>query len=182
MMQRRTHFYLAFLTGLFLSFMAPSIFADTVATDPLNRDPKVREAFDRFYIMDYPGSISRFKAIRSEHPKNPIATAYFLFASVFEELFRLDLLDTTFYANDGFLTGKHTVVEDPQMRDRIKDLTDQTVDESNQQLKTNEKDVNALFARGWAKSLEATYVAMVERSFGSALRLANQAHSDHARV
>src|SRR5215470_8464148 len=162
MMQRRTHFYLAFLTGLFLSFMAPSIFADTVATDPLNRDPKVREAFDRFYIMDYPGSISRFKAIRSEHPKNPIATDYLLYASVFEELFRLDLLDTTFYANDGFLTGKHTVVEDPQARDQIKGLAEQAVEESDQLLQINQNDINALFARGWAKSLEAAYVAMVE--------------------
>jgi tetratricopeptide (TPR) repeat protein len=56
------------------------------------------------------------------------------------------------------------------------------VNEANQQLQTNPNDVNALFARGWAKSLEATYLAMVERSFGSALRLASQAHSDHARV
>ena len=183
-MRRRTHLYLTLLAALFISFpyCVWATAAGDVETNPLNRDPKVREAFDRFYIMDYKGSISRFETIRSQHPKEPIATAYLLYATVFEELFRLDLLDTTFYANDGFLTGKHTVVEDPQMRDRIKDLTDQTVDESNQQLKTNEKDVNALFARGWAKSLEATYVAMVERSFGSALRLANQAHSDHARV
>ena len=182
MIQRRTHFYLAFLTGLFFSFLAPSIFADTVATDPLNRDLKVREAFDRFYIMDYPGSISRFKAIRSEHPKNPIATDYLLYASVFEELFRLDLLDTTFYANDGFLTGKHTVVEDPQARDQIKGLAEQAVEESDQLLQINPNDINALFARGWAKSLEAAYVAMVERSFSAALKLALQARNDHVKV
>jgi tetratricopeptide (TPR) repeat protein len=42
--------------------------------------------------------------------------------------------------------------------------------------------VNALFARGWAKSLEATYLAMVERSFSPALHLALQARSDHARL
>jgi len=156
--------------------------AGAVDTNPLNRDPKVREAFDYFYIMDYPGSISRFETIRSEHPNNPIATDYLLYATLFRELFRLDLLDTTFYANDGFLTGKHTVVEDPQIRDRIKELTDQAVDEANQELKENPNDVNALFARGWAKSLEATYLAMVERSFGAALKLAMQAHADHAKV
>ena len=173
---------LALLTGLLFSFWALPALADPVETNPLNRDPKVREAFDRFYIMDYNGSISRFETIRSEHPENPLATAYLLYSTVFEELFRLDLLDTTFYANDGFLTGKHIVTEDPQVRDHIKQLADQAIDEANQQLKTNENDVNALFARGWAKSLEATYQAMVERSFSSALRLASQAHSDHAKV
>lgn len=167
---------------MFVSLLAQIAFADTVQTNPLNRDQKVRKAFELFYIMDYNGSISRFEAIRSEHPKNPIATDYLLYATVFQELFRLDLLDTTFYANDGFLTGKHTVAEDPKARDRIKGLTDQAVDESNQLLKSNSNDVDALFARGWAKSLLAAYQAMVERTFGSALKLANQARNDHARV
>jgi hypothetical protein len=34
-------------------------------------------------------------------------------AVIFQELYRLDLLDTTFYANDGFLTGRHATEEDP---------------------------------------------------------------------
>jgi tetratricopeptide (TPR) repeat protein len=161
---------------------AQSALADLVETNPLNHDPKVREAFERFYIMDYNGSILRFETIRSEHPKNPIATDYLLYSTVFQELFRLDLLDTTFYANDGFLTGKHTVVEDPRIRAHIRDLTDQAVNEANEQLKTNPNDVNALFARGWAKSLFAAYQAMVERSFGAALKLATQARGDHQKV
>lgn len=165
-----------------LAFWAPSAFAATVDTNPLNRDPEVRAAFERFYIMDYDGSISRFEAIRSKHPNDPIAADYLLYSMLFKELFRLDLLDTTFYANDGFLTGKHTVVEDPKARDQIKSLSDQAVDEANQQLKGNPNDINALFARGWSKSLLATYQAMVERNFNSALHLATQARGDHQKV
>lgn len=182
MTPKRPQFCLALLTGLFLLLGVWPAFGEPVETNPLNNDPQVREAFERFYIMDYPGSISRFETIRGEHSGNPIATDYLLYATVFEELFRLDLLDTTFYANDGFLTGKHTVVEDLHKRDHIKDLADHAVEEANRQLKTNQNDVNALFARGWAKSLLAVYQAMVERSFGSALRLANQARNDHAKV
>jgi hypothetical protein len=40
-------------------------------------------------------------------------------AVLFQELYRQDLLDTTFYANDGFLTGRHATEEDPKTRDRI---------------------------------------------------------------
>lgn len=183
-MRRPAHLHFALLAGLLFSFSfyAQTAFAGAVETNPLNRDAKVREAFDRFYIMDYNGALSRFQAIRNEHPNNPLATDYLLYTTVFKELFRLDLLDTTFYANDGFLTGKHTVVEDPHARDQIKSLSDQAVDQANLQLKANPNDVNALFARGWAKSLEATYLAMVERSFSAALRLANQARGDHARI
>lgn len=179
----RTRLLLALTTGLlaFCFEMQPA-HADTVDTNPLNRDPQVREAFAHFYIMDYDGAVSRFEAIQNAHPNEPIATDYLLYTRLFKELYRLDLLDTTFYANDGFLTGKHTVVEDPQVRDQIKALTDKAVDLSDQQLKTNQNDVNALFARGWAKSIQAVYLAMVERSFSSALHLALQARSDHARI
>ena len=180
-MRRRTLTYLALLTGLFLS-RHNAAFAAQVDTDPLNHDSQVREAFYRFYIMDYAGAIAGFEKVQSAHPDDPIATDYLLYTRLFQELYRLDLLDTTFYANDGFLTGKHTVVEDPQVRDQIKELSDKAIDQSNTQLKVNQNDMNALFARGWAKSLQATYLAMVERSFSAALKLATQARSDHAQV
>lgn len=156
--------------------------ADAVDTDPLNRQPEVRDAFQHFYSMDYDAAIARFERIHSEHAGDPMATDYLLDAVLFRELNRLDLLDTTFYANDGFLTGKHTVTEDPATRDRIKALTDEAVNEASAELKTNPNDVNALFARGWAKSLEATYLGMVERAFGAGLKQAFGARSDCDRA
>jgi hypothetical protein len=172
------------LTVLAVMILLPirSLAAQTVDTDPLNRDPEAREAFQFFYNMDYEGALARFNKIQAEHPSNPIATDYILYVTLFQELFRLDLLDTTFYANDGFLTGKHTVVEDPMVRDHIKALADKAFDQANDELKKNPNDVNALFARGWARSLEATYLAMVERSFGSALKLALGGKNDHEKV
>jgi len=178
--------FFAYPTPLLLVMLAASVsqaaMAETVSTNPLNRDPQVREAFQRFYNLDYDGAIARFEKIQAQHPSDPIATDYLLDATLFKELNRLDLLDTTFYANDGFLTGKHTVIEDPKVRDQIKTLSDKAVDQANAQLKVNSKDANALFARGWARSLEATYLAMIERGFGAGLRLALGARSDHDKV
>jgi len=156
--------------------------AQTVDTDPLNRDPLVRVGFEYFYNMDYADALVTFEKVQIEHPSNPIATDYILYVTIFRELFRLDLLDTTFYANDGFLTGKHTVVEDPQVRDQVKALADKAMNQANDELKRNPNDENALFARGWARSLEAVYLAMVERSFGSALKMAYGAKNDNERV
>jgi tetratricopeptide (TPR) repeat protein len=155
---------------------------ERVDTNPLNREPDVQEAFSHFYNMDYEAAVPRLKKIRQEHPGNPMATAYLLDAVLFQELNRLDLLDTTFYANDGFLTGKHTVVEDPNVRDKVRELSDAAIDEADAVLKSNPNDVNALFARGWVKSMQAVYSAMVERTFGGALRQALGARNDCDRV
>jgi tetratricopeptide (TPR) repeat protein len=153
-----------------------------VDTDPLNYEPLVREGYQHFYILDYDGALVRFDKVAEAHPNNPMALDYVLNATVFRELYRLDLLDTTFYANDGFLTGKHPVPEDIPTRDRIFALEDRIVGLCDARLKTNNKDVNALYARGWAKSLRAAYMAMVERSFSAGMHLALQARSDHQRV
>lgn len=154
----------------------------SVHTNPMNFDPQVKEAYHFFYLLDYPAAVDRFEHFRQEHPGDPYATAMLLDADVFQELYRQDLLDTTFYANDGFLTGKHATAEDPKRRDQIFALADEAVREADSQVNKNPNDVDALFARGWARSLKCTYIAMVERSFGSGFRLATRAKDDCERV
>jgi len=156
--------------------------ASGVHTNPLNRDPLVREAFEHFYNLDYPGSVERFERFHAAHPGDPQGTVLLLDAVLFQELYRLDLLDTTFYANDGFLTGRHATAEDPKARDRVFALADETIREADWRISKNQNDVDAYYARGWARALKCTYIAMVERGFGAGFRLATKAREDHARV
>jgi tetratricopeptide (TPR) repeat protein len=167
--------------ALLLSF-APGAFASPVHTDALNRDPQVRDAYEHFYNLDFPGAVDRLQRVHAQHPGDPQATALLLNAEIFEELYRLDLLDTTFYANDGFLTGRHATQEDPQARDRIFALADEAVHQADERIDKNSNDIDALFARGWVRSLRCAYVAMVERSFSTGFRLATKAKDDEAKV
>ena len=113
------------LAGLAILLTAALGRADTkVHTNPENLDPEVREAYHYFYLLDYPAAVERFERFHEEHPGDPQATALLLNAVVFQELYREDLLDTTFYANDGFLTGKHATEEDQKTLDRIFSLAD----------------------------------------------------------
>jgi len=153
-----------------------------VHTNQLNYDPLVREAYDHFYNLDYPGAVERFERFHGQHPGDPQATTLLLDAVLFQELYRLDMLDTTFYANDGFLTGRHATEEDPKTRDRILALADEAIREADWRIDRNPNDIDALYARGWARSLKCTYLAMVERSFRSGLWLAIKAKDDHVRV
>jgi hypothetical protein len=153
-----------------------------VHTNPMNYDPQVREGYSHFYNLDYPGAVGRFEHIHAAHPGDPQATTYLLEAVLFQELYRQDLLDTTFYANDGFLTGRHATQEDPKARDRILGLADEAVREADWRLSRNPNDVDALYARGWARALKCTYLAMVQRGFGAGFRLAMKAKDDENRV
>ncbi len=153
-----------------------------VDTNPLNLDPLVRQAFERFYILDYDGALSRFEKVQEKNPDNPLAVDYVLDAVIFRELYRLDLLDTTFYAHDGFLTGKHVVATAPGVAERVNSLFTNAVAISEQQLNKRPEDVDALFARGWARSLRAVYIGLLQRSFISALHVALQARGDNEKV
>ncbi len=151
-------------------------------TNSLNRDPLVREAYIHFYNLDYPGAVERFERFHAAHPGDPQATTLLLNAVLFQELYRLDLLDTTFYANDGFLTGRHATEEDPKTRDRILGLADEAIHEADLRISRNPNDIDALYARGWARSLKCTYLAMVERGYSAGFRLATKARDDEERV
>jgi len=151
-------------------------------TASLNLDPAVREAYQHFYNLDYDGAITRFVKVEQAHPEDPIAVMYVLDATLFRELNRLDLLDTTLYAHEGFLTSKHTVTEDKTAKHQIEGLADHAVDLASNRLKRKPDDIEALYARGYARSLKATYVGLVERSFVGGLHLALQARGDHERV
>ena len=168
--------------GIVLLGAAGLCSASKVHTNPLNRAPLVRDAFEHFYNLDYPGAVERFERFHAAHPGDPQPTALLLEAVVFQELYRQDLLDTTFYANDGFLTGRHATSEDPKTRDRILALADETVDEAGLRLGKNPNDVDALYSRGWARALKCTYLAMVQRGYGAGFRLATKAKDDGVRV
>lgn len=170
------------LLGTLLLAAVAAGWASAAHTNPINFDPLVKEAYNRFYLLDFPGATERFERFHAMHPGDPQATALLLNAVLFQELYRLDLLDTTFYANDGFLTGRHATQEDPKMRDRILGLADEAIHEADVRIDKNANDIDALYARGWARALKCTYIAMAERGFASGFRLATKARDDETRV
>jgi tetratricopeptide (TPR) repeat protein len=173
---------LPLLAGLVLATEKSGAQTGAVHTAALNRDPRVQEAYHRFYNLDYDGALKILDGVRQQHPADPLAVDYVLEVTVFEELYRLDLLDTTLYAHEGFLTGKHIVVEDPAIKAKVDQLTSRAVSLADQRLQANPHDVDAYYARGMARSLKATYLGLVERAFVSGLHWALAARSDDEKA
>jgi tetratricopeptide (TPR) repeat protein len=147
-------------------------------TDPINFTPQVREAHDRFYNLDYDGALTRFEAIQRANPQSAIATGYILQTLIFRELYHQDLLDTTYYAHDSFLTSKRSVPVPQATRDRIESLTNSAIALCDQQIKANPNDANAYFARGYARGMHAAFITLADHSYYAAARQGFAARGD----
>ncbi len=150
--------------------------------DPLAYDPLVKDACLHFYNLDYDGAISRFEQVVKLHPQEPLAYAYELQAVIFRELYHQDLLDTTYYAHDSFLTTQRRVDIPQATRDRIEALLSQVQTLVDQRLKANGNDKNAYFARGYARGLHAAFITLADHSYVTAARQGLAARNDSEAV
>jgi len=144
-------------------------------------DPLNRSAFDHFYNLDYDRSVQEFDQILQRHPDDPFAVNHFLTAVLFRELYRMGALNTGEYANDSFIQAAHRPA-DPKVKQQILDLVQRASQLEEKSLSANPKDVDALYARGVTRAQFATYTAMIEHAWFSALRNAVGARRDHERV
>jgi tetratricopeptide (TPR) repeat protein len=111
-----------------------------------------------------------------------MASGYVLMDMVFRELYNQDLLDTTYYAHNSFLTSKRTVAVPPANRNRIESLTNPAISLSDQRIKSDPSDKDAWFARSYARGMHAVFVTLVDHSFVSAARQGLASRNDAEQV
>jgi len=151
-------------------------------TDPLNLDPVVRQGYEHFYNLDFDGALGYFNKVTQAHPNEPMAWNYVLVTMIFRELYHQDLLDTTYYAHDSFLSNKRAISVSAGSRQEIESLTNKVISMCDARIAANSKDKNAYFARGYAKGMHAVFITLVEHSFASAARQGYQARNDSEAV
>jgi hypothetical protein len=176
---KRSDKILSFFLALLLTSSAHGqSFNPAAHTDPINLTPQVRDAFEHFYLLDYEGALLRFEAVQRANPQSVIAIGNILLTIVFRELYRQDLLDTTYYAHDSFLTSRRNVPVPQAVRDRIESLTNSAVALADQQIKANPNDANAYFARGYARGMHAAFITLVDHSYVAAARQGYASRND----
>ena len=138
-------------------------------------------AFDRFYNLDYERAVQDFERVAEKYPEDAFAVNHLLTGVLFRELYRMGALNSGEYANDSFVNAPHSPA-DPKTKVQIKNLVDRALRLEQKLLETNSNDVDALYARGVTRAQFATYTALIERAWFSALRNAVGARHDHERV
>ena len=152
------------------------------STYPLNLDPTVHDGFEHFYNLDYDGAMQRFQEVLQAHPQDPMAVSYILMDTIFRELYRQDLLDTTYYAHEHFLSSGHKSDVTPAMRQQVEQLTDRAVSLADARIKANPNDKDAYFARGYARGMHAAWMTLVDHSFTGAARQGLSSRNDSEQV
>jgi len=176
---------LLFLACLLWAVLASHAAAQTtaaVAPTRVDNDANTRKGFEEFYNLEYDRAIREFEAAFQAHPNDPFAANHLLSAVIFKELYRIGALDTEAYAADSFLTKKLQAPLDPATRDRVKQLTDQALALEQAQLDKDPNNVDALYARGATRALNATYIGIANKAWFAALRSAVAARHDNERV
>ena len=173
----------AFLFLVCVLLAAQAMGSDTNSTSLAYRphDPLNLTAFNHFYNLDYDRAVQEFEQVLGRHPDDPFAVNHLLTATLFRELYRMGVLNTGEYANDSFISAPHRPA-DPKVKDQIKSLVDRALQLEEKRLAANPNDVDALYARGVTRAQFATYTALIERAWFSALRNAVGARRDHERV
>jgi tetratricopeptide (TPR) repeat protein len=147
-------------------------------TDPINLTPLVREARVDFYNLNYDRALARFETVLKANPQNPMAIDYVLTTIIFRELYHQDLLDTTYYAHNSFLSSKRDVPVPQATRQRIEELTNSAIELCDKQIHDNPNDKNAYFARGYAHGMHAAFITLVDHSYISAAHQGLAARND----
>lgn len=173
----------AFLFLVCVLLAAQAMGSDTNSASLAYRphDPLNLTAFNHFYNLDYDRAVQEFEQVLGRHPDDPFAVNHLLTATLFRELYRMGVLNTGEYANDSFISAPHRPA-DPKVKDQIKSLVDRALQLEEKRLAANPNDVEALYARGVTRAQFATYTALIERAWFSALRNAVGARRDHERV
>src|SRR3954468_10046555 len=109
---------------------------------PLDPDTKVGQ--EAIYALEYDKAIAAFQVTADRYPNDPFAINHLLQAILLKELFRLNALDTTLYADNGFLTGK-ALPGDPKVKEQIMSLAQRATDLAEVRLKVNSEDAEALY-------------------------------------
>ena len=156
----------------------PSAAQPVLHTDPLNLTPPVRQSLELFYNLNFDAALKIQEQVAQRHPDDPMASNYILTTIIFRELYNQDLLDTTYYAHNSFLTVKRDVNVPQAARKRIEDLTSKVQHLTDAELATNPDDANALFARGYAKGMHAVFITLVDHAFTAAARQGYSARND----
>ena len=144
-------------------------------------DPATTEGFDHFYNMEYDDAIRDFESDWQARPSDAFAANHLILALFFRELNRAHALDPDLYVSDKFVRGSRIEV-DAATRNRIRTLIDRALALSTERLDSNPKDVDALYARGVTRGINASYTALIEKSWLAALRSGLGSYKDHKEV
>lgn len=140
-----------------------------------------KTGFESLYNLDYAGARKAFSAMTEMAPELPAGYLYLANAQWMEKLNQSRRLQTNLYGSDSFYAESKEQF-DTKFDTEFRKLIDSAIKKAEFKLKTNSKDVEALYYLGAAHGALAGYETTVTRSFFSALKHGNKSVDCHETV
>jgi hypothetical protein len=123
----------------------------------------IDRAFERMYNFDFPGAHSVVDAHLRTKPADGFGHAVRASAFLFQELHRLRILESEFFAEDKRFIAKKKLQPDSQARDSFQAALQMAEREAQRVITANPNDAESLFTMSLVASLRADYMALIEK-------------------
>ena len=128
-----------------------------------SREPDALDlGYRRMYSLDFEGASRAFAAWQRERPEDPRGPVSEAAGLLFSELYRLGILETQFFVDDGKFSERGSRKPDPEAKVRFDDARKRAEALARRRLAQDAADADALFALALAAGLEADYLALIE--------------------
>ena len=142
----------------------------------------VDAAFERLYNFDFPAAHALLNAHLKNQPSDSLAYAVRASAVLFEELHRLRILESEFFAEDKRIIDKQALRPAPEARSSFNQALRAAEREAQKTLTRNPDDAEALFALSLVAGLEADYLAFIEKRQLQSLSFVRQSQTLSLRL
>jgi hypothetical protein len=137
--------------------------------------------FAFLYELRFADAQAEFSAYERQAPENALGPAAEAAGILFQELNRMGILESHFFADDPSYKRRPKLRPDPELQRRFDDAVACSEALAQKRLMGNDDDHDALFALALTSGLRADYAALVEDRGYAALRLTRKA-TTHAQV
>lgn len=142
----------------------------------------IDKAFERMYNFDFAGAHAIIDTHLRSKPADPLAYGVRASAFLFQELDRLRILESEFLAEDKKIAEKKKLKPDLQIRDAFQSALQTAETAAHRSIANNPNDADSLFTLSLVASLQADYMAFIEKRQLQSLSFIKQSQSWSLRL
>jgi tetratricopeptide (TPR) repeat protein len=146
------------------------------------QNPLEEKGFEHFYNLEYDAAANVFAQAVERNPNSPEAHNHLAMAVLYRTLLRAGALESEMVTGNNPFLRRAKVEAPPEERRRFEDAIAAAIAISEGRLKTDPRDVQALYAQGVSYGLRANYQFLVRKEWRAALKSATTARKLQGRV
>jgi hypothetical protein len=132
---------------------------------------EIDRAFARMYNYDFQGAQLLVDQHLARHPEDPLGYNVRAAALLFQELGRLQILESEFFSDDDRVGGKKKPKPDPALKQRFEQALDAGKVRAEALLQKEPGSADALFHMSFNVGLRSDYLSLIEKRYVASLSL-----------